>query len=180
MLAVRGGDLYALGVLFQRHRDAVHRLCARLIGDSATADDLVQETFLRILRYRHTFKGEARFTTWVYRIARNATMRHVERHGRRTEREAAAARELSIRNQAAGPNDHRITRLEEALEDLPLEQREAITLSRYHGLKYHEIAVVCECSVDAVKGRIYRAMQRLRRAFEVEEKTDGRLRAERG
>lgn len=181
MLAVRGGDLYALGVLYQRHRERVHGLCTRLAGDTATGDDLVQETFLRVLRFRHTFKGEARFTTWLYRIARNVALRHLETSGRRQDREAAAGREAPLATPAAPAeaDADRVARLKDAMAALPPDQREVLVLSRYHGLRYYEIADVCECTVDAVKARVYRAMRSLRRAFDATKETsDGQLRAE--
>lgn len=180
MLAVRGGDLYALGLLFQRHQARVHALCARLAGDAATADDLVQETFLRILRYRHTFKGDAKFTTWMYRIARNATLRHLERRSRRAEREAAAGRDTAIAAEESSLDPDRVARLEAGLAALPPDQREVLTLSRFHDLKYHEIADVCGCTVEAVKARIYRAMKTLRREMDPKERLHGHLRAEHG
>lgn len=178
MLAVRGGDLYALGILFQRHRDRVHGLCARMVGDAATADDLVQETFLRVLTFRHTFKGEARFTTWLYRVTRNTALRHLERRNRRWDRESAAARAAALTGETALTGTDLVARLGDAMATLPPDQREVLILSRYHGLKYHEIADVCQCTVDAVKARVYRAMKALRRELGTKETSDGPLRAE--
>src|SRR5215216_5082383 len=89
MLAVRGGDLDALGALFRRHYDRAHALCYRLTTSAEAADDLAQETFLRILRYRHTFRGDAQFTTWMYRLARNVCLDHLRSAARA---DGAAAR----------------------------------------------------------------------------------------
>ena len=176
MLGVRGGDLHALGLLFQRHREQVHALCRRLTGDAARADDLVQETFLRILKYGHTFQGNAQFTTWMYRIARNATMREIERDHRRDEIENLAVREM--KDAAAVADASELSeKLGAALAELPAEQREVLVLSRYHGLRYAEIAEVCDCTVTAVKARVYRAMRALRNQLGATEPSNEQLRA---
>ena len=175
MLGVRGGDLHALGLLFSRHRERVHALCRRMTGDPALADDLVQETFLRILKYGHGFQGNARFTTWMYRIARNATIRQLERDSSRDEKEAIASHEFD-HQRPAGPSDL-TEQLGEVLAQLPAEQREVLILSRYHDLRYSEIAEVCECSVAAVKARVYRAMRTLREQMRTMEQSNEQLRA---
>ena len=166
MLAVRGGDLGALGVLFRRHRDTVRALCYRLTASAEAADDLAQETFLRIMRYRHTFRGDARFTTWMYRLARNVCLDHL--------RSAARAADAAARWRADEPGSGgetasdeselapRLAMLEQAMARLPAEQREALVLSRYHGLRYDEIARVLECSAGAARVRVHRALRTLR------------------
>lgn len=175
MLGVRGGDLHALGILFDRHRERVHALCRRMTGDPARADDLVQETFLRILKYGHNFQGNARFTTWMYRIARNVALHDINRDARREEIENIATEDLRHGSTAPEPTELS-ERLGDALAELPHEQREVLVLSRYHGLRYEEIAEVCDCTVSAVKARVYRAMRRLRNALGVTEQSNEQLR----
>ncbi len=88
MCQVAGGDPDALGALFARHHHRVHALCFRYVGDSTTADDLVQESFLRVQRYGKSFDGRARFTTWLYRLVRNVCMDHLASSERDARREA--------------------------------------------------------------------------------------------
>ncbi len=178
MLGVRGGDLYALGILFRRHADQVRCLALRMTRDVSTADDIVQETFMRTLQYRHTFMGDARFTTWLYRIARNCVLTHLDRDRSRSSAEQAAGIEgrehLNVHEGAA---DDARARLELAMSRLPAEQYEVLVLSRYHGLRYHEIAEVCESTVSAIKVRVHRAIKTLRREFQALERLDDRLRS---
>src|SRR5579872_4584854 len=72
MQAAQGGDLDALGELFERHHRPVFQFLSRTTGDVSVAEDLVQDVFMRILRYRHTYDPASRFQTWLFRIARNA------------------------------------------------------------------------------------------------------------
>ena len=76
MRGVRAGSVDTLGVLFERHHARVHALCYRLTRRADAADDLAQETFLRVLRYRESFREEASFPTWLYRIAYNVCHEH--------------------------------------------------------------------------------------------------------
>ena len=72
MEAVRNGDLAKLGILFERHHRALFDFLVRMTGSASTAEDLVQDVFVRVLKYRATWRGEGRFDTWLFRIARNA------------------------------------------------------------------------------------------------------------
>src|SRR5215216_5468899 len=173
MLAVRGGDLDALGALFRRHYDRAHALCYRLTASAAAADDLAQETFLRILRYRHTFRGDAQFTTWMYRLARNVCLDHLRSAARANGAEARWAGDGEPAGPAAEPGADagRLAAIEEAMARLPVEQREALVLSRYHGMCYDEIARTLECTAGAARVRVHRALKALRamaRAIEEE------------
>src|SRR5215212_6121528 len=82
MLALRDGELAAFDALFRRHYQTVRALCARVSTGVTPGDDLAQETFLRVLRHRETFRGDARFTTWVYRVARNVCLEQIARDAR--------------------------------------------------------------------------------------------------
>jgi len=156
MLRVASGDREAMRTLFERTYADVRALCLRFSQQPTLADDLAQETFLRALRYAHSFRGEARFSTWVYRIARNVCYDHMN----------AANTPLSLDEVAEPRTDGapRNTRLEleQALAWLPAEQREALVLVRLHGLPYAEVATVLGCSPGAARTRVCRALQRLR------------------
>ncbi len=178
MLRVRGGDLHALGLLFTRHQVKVHSWCFRTLGDATGADDLVQETFLRVLRFRHTFKGQSRFTTWLYRIARNVCLDHVG-----TDQRRASIRERALRGLpgqagvAPATDERRLANLEEALRRLESSKREALILSRYHDMRYDEIAAVCDSTVGAIKARVHRAIKELRQIYRDLEREDYEVRA---
>ena len=81
MRAVRDGDLTRLGVLFERHHRALFDFLYRMTGDRGAAEDLVQDVFVRMLRYRGTYRDDGKFETWMFRIARNARADHFRRQG---------------------------------------------------------------------------------------------------
>jgi RNA polymerase sigma-70 factor (ECF subfamily) len=163
MLAAQAGDLDAVGTLFTRHHGRVHRLCYRLTGDAAAAEDLTQESFLRVIKYGKSFGGTSRFTTWLYRVVRNRCMDHNSARKRDRERQESMAKDptLNMTDGKADPEQREVLHL--ALAQLSAPMREVLVLSRYEGLKYREIAELCEESVGAIKVRAHRAMRELRR-----------------
>ena len=166
MTQVRHGDPRPLGVLFERYQTPLFNFYLRMTGDRASAEDLVQEVFLRILRYRHTYDPGTAFVTWMYRIARNARFDHFRK--RRLEvalegekemagSEPPALEVLQSRQEAA--------LVRQALGRLPHEKREVLVLSRFQNLKYEQIAGILDCEVGAVKVRVYRALRDLRQIY---------------
>lgn len=167
MRAVQGGDLDALGELFERHHRPVFHFLSRTTGDSAAAEDLVQEVFVRILKYRHTFDPDARFETWLFRIARNARTDHFRKRPPSTA-PVDEALELAAREPGPGARLEQavdVRQLERALGQLPDEPRELLVLARYHGMPYDRIADLLGIEVGAVKVRVHRAMKQLRTVF---------------
>lgn len=160
---VGAGDRDALGTLFSRHCRHVYALCLRLTGDSATAEDLTQESFLRILRLGGSFDGRSKFTTWLYRLVRNRCLDHITAHQRdKRNLDLLAATSDVITAEPDCGNDRRWV-LREALSRLAPEKREVLVLSRFENLRYQEIAEVCDISVANVKARAHRAIKELRR-----------------
>jgi RNA polymerase sigma-70 factor (ECF subfamily) len=171
MRCVRDGDVEKLGALFERHHARVHALCYRLTRRADAADDLAQETFLRVLRYRETFREEAAFTTWLYRVAYNVCHEHWQRH-RRAE---------PMHDQIPAPREHdegasvseRHAVLEAAMAKLDPDQRAVLVLTRYHDLKYADVARVLECTPAAARVRAHRALNNLREIYrELEKRHD--------
>jgi len=163
MFAVRAGDEDALATLFERHHARIHSLCARLVS-VADADDLVQETFLRVYRHASTFAGGAGFTPWLYRIARNVCIDRGQRVSRETSVEHEWARMVATdRTSDAAGGIERRRLLETALARLPAPDREVIVLSIMRDLPYAEVAEVLGCSMAAARVRLHRAISRLRR-----------------
>ena len=164
---VRGGDLAQLAYLFERHRVKLYNFYLRLTRNRALSEDMVQEVFLRVLRYRHTFRGDGEFTMWMYHIARNV---HHDHHAKWKHEQVADAvldeptsSEQSV--QEALEADQSTKMLQEALARLPIDKRQVLILSRYQGLRYDVIAGILDCSTDAVKVRVHRAMNELREIF---------------
>jgi RNA polymerase sigma-70 factor (ECF subfamily) len=162
MTAVGRGELGALGVLFERHHEWVYSLCYRLTGDSSMADDLVQESFLRVLRYSSGFAERAAFRTWLYRLVRNVCYDHMKGERRARDRTDLVASGQMDERQDHEEADPRLGAIRRALYKLSPEKREVLVLSRYEGLSYAEIAERCETTVGAIKVRAHRAMRELR------------------
>src|SRR5215218_1813617 len=163
MLALRDGELPAFDVLFRRHYEAVRGMCARIMAGGSDGDDPAQETFLRVLRHRATFRGDARFTTWVYRIARNVCLEQIARQAReRRLAEQWSAESVSM-SEPVGDDDTEL--LGAAMRSLTPAQRDVLVLCRYHDLPFSEIATIHGCTPGAARVRAHRALAALRDAY---------------
>ena len=163
MLALRDGELSAFDALFRRHYEPVRALCARISASPSAGDDLAQDTFIRVLRHRGTFRGDARFTTWVYRIARNVCLEHIGRSAR--DRRVAERWFAEIDVPAADASGEDTEALTAAMRALTPEQREVLVLCRYHDLPFAEIAEILGCTAGAARVRAHRALAALRDAY---------------
>ena len=176
MLALRDGELTAFDTLFRRHYESVRALCARITANPGAGDDLAQETFLRVLRHRATFRGDARFTTWIYRIARNLSLEHLARAARdqRIAERWKVEAPLSL-----GPDgSDELDALASALQALPPDQREVLVLCRYHDLPFAEVAEILGCTPGAARVRAHRALVALRKAYDAREHRRSTARSE--
>ncbi len=140
MLRVRHGEVEILGVLYERHRAPLLNFFVRLTGNLQLAEDLVQDVFLRMLKYRHTFEQGNRFTTWMYQIGRNTLYNAWRKRGPETSLEAGGVngRETlvcpGLAPDATLRQTQEIALLQKALAALPLESREVLVLSRFQNL----------------------------------------------
>lgn len=163
MLQVRNGTSEMLGVLFDRYQAPLFNFYARLMGDRAVSEDLVQEVFLRILRYRNSYQPGTPFRAWMYQIARNARVDHYRKSPRQESFEPEMARPAAPPDSAQQEQEAEL--LHRALQQLPDEKREILILARFQELKYEEIAGLLGCELNAVKTRVHRALQELRKTF---------------
>lgn len=166
MELVQRGDTAQLALLFERHHVALFRYLLRMTRNRALSEDLVQEVFFRVLKYAKTYNPDHSFARWLYGMAHNAY--RDSRHKTRGEQPATDIPE--VRSTEPMPeelfaNKQDVLFLEEALQRLPEDKREVLVLSRYHGLRYEDIAAVLKCEIGAVKVRAYRALKELRETF---------------
>jgi RNA polymerase sigma-70 factor (ECF subfamily) len=169
MVAVRAGEVARLGELFERYQQRLYAFFLRLTNQPAVSEDLVQVVFYRILKYRHTYRDEGRFTAWIYHLARKVAADHFRKHARA----AAATDPADLQehpDETAAPDARAATAddlalLQEALARLPLEQREVLVLARMQHLEHREVARLLDCSVGAVKVRVHRALRELRTVY---------------
>ena len=169
MIAVRAGEIRRLGELFERHHRRLYGFFVRLTNQPSVSEDLVQIVFYRILKYRHTYRDEGKFTAWFYHLARKVAADHFRKHAATP---APTDPAVLIEHPDAGPQPSEqaaaaedVTFLRTALARLPLEQREVLVLSRLQHLDHKEIARLLDCSVGAIKVRAHRALKELREVY---------------
>lgn len=160
MCAVRDGELEHFGALFERHYQSVFAFFYRLTGDASSSEDLAQEVFVRMLKYRNGFGRDSRFRAWMYQIARNVRADHF---GKR-QPERVLFQDVHLISNAVDPleNFERLSILQRALLALPEDKRELLVLARYEELDYETIAAMLQIQVGAVKVRVHRALKELR------------------
>lgn len=166
MLAVRDGELDALGELFERHHGPLYGYLAKFTGDRLAAEDIVQTVFQRMLKYRHTYRDDGTFSAWMYHLARRCAADHFrKRNAAPAATDPADLQEYADQRPDAGAeagrtDDHAF--LHHALSRLDRDDREILLLSRFQELSFAEIAGLLECSVGAAKVRAHRALRELR------------------
>jgi len=167
MLLVKDGHLSELTELFDRYQVPLYNFFLRLTLDKATSEDLTQNLFYRVIRYRQSYQAaQGTFRTWLYRMARNIYADFYKQRqkepGRLVDPEEE---EEKAADQSAGYSEADYQRLDEALALLPPDQREILVLSRYQGLKYEEISKIKDLSVGAIKVQVFRAIRQLRSLY---------------
>jgi RNA polymerase sigma-70 factor (ECF subfamily) len=173
MLDVKAGDDASFDILLQKYRSPLVNFLHRMVRDTATAEDLAQEVFLRVYRARKRYSPSAKFTTWLFRIATNLALnsvrdnrhRHMEVSLDAPTEEDQAPRELPAPEMRI--DEHMIERdraefIRRAIASLPEKQRAAVLLHKYEEMDYGEIAKILECSESALKSLLFRAYETLR------------------
>lgn len=170
MFKVREGNLERLGLLYERYKKILFTFFYRLNSDVYLSEDLVQNVFVRIIKYRHTFRGQGEFKTWMFHIARNLSHEHYRRNSRKVSTERLQLRHEALTDQAEltgnTQKDHDLKLLNKALDGLSIEKREIILLSKIDGMKYKDIGQILNCTESNVKIRAFRALKELKSNFE--------------
>lgn len=165
MEEVRAGSIAAFQVLYDRHSRNVFNLLLRSLGDRRAAEDLLQETFLRVFAHRDEYHPTAQFRTWLFTIARNLLIDQLRRQSGRPEVDSDEALQV-VADPDATPLQRAEAqelgdRLQVAVLKLPPSQREVLLLSRFADLNAEEIARVTGISPGAVRVTLHRALRRL-------------------
>lgn len=167
MRQVREGNVAVLGHLFERYHVPLFNFFLRLTWNRSQSEDLVQDVFFRILRFRATYRDDMAFSTWMYQIARNVRVDALRKQ----------KPESALDDEMHPPADARPSHAEEfetqqneeflrqALARLPEDAREVLILSRYQNLKYDQIAEMMNCQTGTIKARVFRAMKDLRQIY---------------
>ena len=159
--AAAAGDLRAFETIVRAYQQHIWRFLRRFLGDAAAAEDVAQETFLRLYRSLPGFAHQAKFSAWVFKIARNAALDELRRRQRRERVTVAAAAALEGAGDAGGTAGETKVEIEAALASLPADLRETVVLVEVFGLPYAEVSAVVGAPVGTIKSRMFRARERM-------------------
>jgi RNA polymerase sigma-70 factor (ECF subfamily) len=175
MLRVKQGDRDAFEELVEKYKQPVMNLVFRTLRDATEAEDLAQHVFIQVYKSAHRYEVSAKFSTWLFTIARNLCLNEIRRRSRHpadsldqhlTGEEGQPTRDISDRKAFAAHDEmlqgELVDKIEEALADLPENQRTAIQLCREEEMSYEDIAKVLGCSLSATKSIIHRAREVLK------------------
>jgi RNA polymerase sigma-70 factor (ECF subfamily) len=171
---LREGDMTALAILVEKYKRLVYRVAIQITRNHEDADDVMQDTFLKVYESIHSFRKDAAFETWLYRIVVNHAMNLVKRRERRYESPLSATNDMEIhpdlrRTADLANNPHldaerkELQRwVTEAVNRLPVKQRTVVILHEFEGLTHPEIASILNCSEGTVRSRLHYARHKLR------------------
>ncbi|HVU26738.1 MAG TPA: sigma-70 family RNA polymerase sigma factor [Verrucomicrobiae bacterium] len=175
MLRVKRGDRAAFAELVDKYKQPLLNFIFRSLRDEAEAEDLAQNVFLQVYKSRSRYKQTAKFSTWLFTIARNLCLNEIRRRARHpaesleethAEHEEQPRQQFEDKSQIAAPekllHGELAQKIEEALAELPENQRSAILLCRQDELSYEEIAEILDCSLSATKSLIHRGRETLK------------------
>ncbi len=167
MINVKNGDIDSLVPLFDKYHLKLYNFFLRLTRNKETAEDLTQNVFSRIISYKHTFKEEYKFKTWMYQMARNVHIDHYHKNKAYfsdfEETESSPEKGIEAIDENEKTEKHEI--LKEAMNLLSDDEREILELSKFQDLKYDEISKITGNSVGAIKVKVHRAVNKLRNNY---------------
>ena len=175
MLRVKAGDQSAFEYLVEKYRRPMVNFMYRMAHNSAAAEDLAQEVFLRVYRSREGYEASAKFTTWLYRIATNLAMNHArDTRNERPDKQASldeADEETGLKLDVADSTPsveekilkrERLAAIRQKVQELPERQRMAVVMHKYQQMDYKQIGEVLKLSESATKSLLFRAYETLR------------------
>ncbi len=172
MRIVQAGDHSPASEIYDRYAGRIYNFALRFLKSPEAAEDATQEVFVKMIKHANQFQGDAKLSTWLFSITANWCrdyLRKADNKVKETEDVLVALpapSDLSPDRNLERRQDE--LRVQRALQALTAEQREAILLSRYQGLSYAEIAQIAGCSEGAVKTRVFRAMETLKKLLTVD------------
>jgi RNA polymerase sigma-70 factor (ECF subfamily) len=167
MEAVKNGDLQQAAVLFDRYHKKIYNFLARTTLDRVLAEDLTQNVFLRIIKYRNSYREGSRFQSWIYQVARNVFSDHYQAHkNRKSDFVSVEKMSDTMSNRTEETDQEERERvLHQSMALLNEEQRELLVLTRFQHMKYEEVADMMETTVANIKVKVHRAIAKLREHY---------------
>jgi RNA polymerase sigma-70 factor (ECF subfamily) len=175
MAIVQSGDFSPASELYDRYSKRIYNFAYRFLRNASVAEDATQDVFMKMLSRAYQFNGTSKFSTWLFSMTANWCRDYFRKMENRTKESVDVLAMLPASSESSPERDLEKRRAEQlvqrALEVLTKDQREAILLSRYQGFSYQEVAKIVGCSEGAVKTRVFRGMELLKKALTPPEKT---------
>ena len=168
MLKVKKGELHKLGLLYERYKKRLFGFFYHMNKDAGLSEDLVQNVFIRVLKYKHTYTEESKFITWVFQIARNENYDHYKKQKKHQHKDIDEVGYVlnnsdDIQHEIE-LSENKIT-LHKAMKQLSTEKREVLTLSKFKELKYKEVGEIIGCTEGAARTKVHRALYELKEIY---------------
>jgi RNA polymerase sigma-70 factor (ECF subfamily) len=167
MEAVKNGDLQKVSVLFERYHKRIYNFLARMTIDRDLAEDLTQNVFLRIIKYRSSYREGMRFQSWIYQVARNIFSDHYQAHKNKVS-DFITVEKISDHlpeSEETYDREEQEKLLTRSMALLSEEQRELLVLTRFQHMKYEDVAVIMHTTVANIKVKVHRAIAKLREHY---------------
>jgi len=168
MLKVKMGETFRLGLLYERYKKRLFGFFFQMNRDASLSEDLVQNVFIRILKYKHTYTEDSKFVTWVFQIARNTNYDNY-RKDKKNRHQDLDTIEYSITTsetiETEITKNENVSTLQLALKQLSEEKRELLLLSKFRELKYKEVGEIIGCTEGAARTKVHRALNELKTVF---------------
>lgn len=168
MLQVKNGDVQKLGLLYERYKKRLFGFFYQMNKDVSLSEDLVQNVFVKILKYKHTYTQESKFAVWLFQIARNASYDSFKKSKTNMHKDIDdVGYRLSATDDIQGTivQKENIMTLRKAVNLLSPEKKELIVLSKFKELKYKEIGEIVGCSEGNARIKVHRALNELKTIF---------------
>lgn len=170
MLEVKSGDIQKLGLLYERHKKRLFGFFYNMNSDAALSEDLVQNVFVRMLKYKHTYTGDGSFVAWMFKTARNVNYDHYKKNKKQHNSYNLESVAYKLDNGENAElvmiqNDD-ISNLKIAMSKMDPEKREILVLSKFKEIKFSQIGEIIGCSEGAAKVKAHRALKELKGIFQ--------------
>lgn len=169
MLKVKNGDVDKLNLLYKRYSRRLFGFFFGMTHDGATSEDLVQNVFMRMLKYKHSYAENGDFEVWAFQLARNVHRDHYRKNKRYAFQETMEPFEQEMKEEGNKETEMEKTDelafLKKALAALPDDKRELIELVRFQKVKYSKVAELLDTSESAIKVRVHRVLKELRAQY---------------
>ncbi|WP_350284905.1 RNA polymerase sigma factor [uncultured Croceitalea sp.] len=169
MLKVKSGELDKLGLLYERHKKRLFGFFYNMNSDAMTSEDLVQNVFVRMMKYKHSYSGEGSFLAWMFSMARNVNNDYHNKNKKSRNQYELSTVEYKLEATETIENtmDQKdaIAQLNRAMQNLSTDKREVLILSKFKEMRFSEIGQVLGCSENTAKVKAHRALKELKTVF---------------